>query len=261
MATGFMLIPYGREGMVLFFLTTFVAAIGMTNGLIAGLGLTLLIYFFLGSALFWMSFTGTSLVEMSMPFLIIFIWIVILLLMSLITGRFSTIIKNLAKENDRLQEQLRTLVAVDPMTGFDNQERMFLELELEYNRSKRYGDTFSFLLIKIENLDEFRKLYGEIEYEQVLQHITKNIYGLTRLSDQKFRPEQSVFALLLSNTPIKDVHIIIEKLDKILRVYQLRNKKYITLTCTYGSAEFMEDVSDPRKFYELVKDQVETHAS
>jgi diguanylate cyclase (GGDEF)-like protein len=249
----------GQEGFVFFILFSLVGAIGVISGLIPALVLTLLALFMIGSAYFW--FALSSALDEMLPLPILFLWLVLLLLLALASGYLSTLIHEWEKENRRLHEQLSTLVAVDPETGFDNKERMFIELEMEFNRSKRYGHPFSFLLIRIRYFDQFEKLYGYGEKLRLLEHLANMIYQNVRSSDQKFRPEKDMFGLLLVNTAEKDVHHVVEKLKKALSVFQLKNKKFITLEFDIGSASFHENMDNYMEIFELAKEQVSFYVS
>lgn len=258
--SGVFLYMSGEEGLVFFILFSLVGAVGVMNGLIPALVLTLLTLFLIGSAYFWFAFSSIAF-ENTLSLSFLFVWLVLLLLLALISGYLSSYIDKWDKETKSLREQLSSLVAVDPETGFDNKDRMFFELEFEFNRSKRYGQTFSFLLIRIRNFEQFEKLYGQAEKQRLLNHVANKIYRNVRKSDQKFRPEKDMFGLLLANTSEKDVPHVIEKLKKELSVYQLKNKKFITLEFDAGSASFREDLDDYKQIYELAKEQVSFYVS
>lgn len=258
--SGMLLLFQGQEGIMLFLLTGLVGIVGVVSGLLPALALTLLLFFIIGSLIFWFLF-GTSSLESSLTLNYILIWMVKLLILAIMAGRLSMLIKELHEANFELREQINTLVAIDPITGFDNKERMLLELELEYNRSKRYGRTFSFLLIKVNHFEQLRKLYGEQELNRILLHLSTEIYRSVRKSDYKFRPEKDLFGLLLTETSAKDVQRVIDKLNKELSVFQLKNKKYITLEFEYGHVSYGEEIEDYLKVYELAKEQVSFHVS
>lgn len=255
------LFPIGREGIILFIISLLIIVIGLTTGPITALSTTLLFNFLIGSILFWTYLTNTFFIHVNISLFHLFLWTVIILLSSLVSGRLSILVKGILEENIQLQEQIRTLVAVDPVTGFDNEARMLVELELEYSRSKRYEVPFSILLLKINHLDQFKRLYGEKEHNELLKYIAKNIFRLSRMSDLKFRVENDTFALLLTNTPIRDIEVVVEKIDKELSVYQLENKKYINLSIIYGYAGFPSEFNSALEILEEAKEQVSLHVS
>src|SRR5690625_7692013 len=79
------------------------------------------------------------------------------LIIAIVSGSLSGLFRNELKKNEHLKKEFQTLVAVDSVTGFDNKVRMFVEIELEYNRAQRYGQTFSFILIKWNFFEQFQK--------------------------------------------------------------------------------------------------------
>lgn len=249
------LVPVGEIGLILLLLTIIIGVIGLLIGIVAALGLTLLLYFLIGSSYFWLAFTNNLMID-GISNVILLIWMVTLLFIALLTGRIAILMKDLSLENVSLKEEVRELVAVDPVTGFDNKERLYIELESEFNRSKRYEQTFLFLLLKIDHLEQFKKLYGENEYMRMLQHLARGIHNNTRSSDLKFRPEVNLFALILPHTPSEHSELIIEKLNRALRTFQLQNKKYVTLNFQFGYVGFDHELTDFLTIYEQAKEQV-----
>lgn len=227
------LIPRGEEGLPLILLMVIISLVGFLSGMVAALGLTLLLYFLIGSIYFWMSFTSTIIFDYDIPNILLLLWMISLLLIAILTGRFSEHIKDLSIENDLLKEEVRVLVAVDPITGFDNKERMLIELKSEFDRSKRYDQTFLFLLIKIRHIEQFQKLYGEAEYINLLQYLAKAFHRYTRSSDLKFRLESDMFALLLTHTGGEHSRLIIDKLNRELKTFQLQNTVNFFMRCLF----------------------------
>ncbi|MFP9170446.1 cyclic-di-GMP receptor EpsK, partial [Enterococcus faecalis] len=56
------------------------------------------------------------------------VWGIALLLFSFISGRIHDITAELRRSMTRLQSEIKSYVAVDRVTGFDNKQRMKLEL-------------------------------------------------------------------------------------------------------------------------------------
>lgn len=252
-----LLVPYGEVGFILLILTCAVALTGLIAGVTYALGTSLVLFFIVGSVIFWISFSGVSLFDDYISMLFILYWAVGQFLIAVISGKICHILSQVLHENNQLKKEIQDLVAVDAATGFDNKNRMFLELELEFDRSKRYGHTFTFLLIKMNYYDQFRKSYGEAELTNVLDHIAGKLYKLTRISDQKFRPEKNMFALLLTDTPSDRVELVIKKLNQDLAVFKLKNNKFVTLSFEYGPVGFDEELKSYFGIYELALEQVD----
>lgn len=257
----YLFLSFKQIGLIFFLLLIVVTMIGLLTGIVTALGVTLLLFFAIGSTFFWMTFTQSLFFTFEVPINYLLVWMGFMVVISLLSGRFHSTVKNIQREHDAFKEQLQTLVAVDPLTGFDNKERLFFELEAEISRSRRYGETFCLLLIKIKHLEEFRKLYGDQEFENVLKHVAKGIYETTRKSDLKFRTETGTFAILLTSTPIDTIDIITKKINDHLRTFQLQNNKFVSLTFQFGSVDFSETTEDPVTLYEEAREQVSPYAT
>ena len=72
------------------------------------------------------------------------IWGVALLLFSFMSGRIHDIAIGLHRSVKHLQDEIKSFVAIDRVTGFDNKQRMKLELSEEIKRAERYGNSFVF---------------------------------------------------------------------------------------------------------------------
>lgn len=253
----YLLLPFSMEGMTLFGLALLIAIFGLMTGPVAVLSMTLLFYFLLGSILFWTYLTKTSFIDMYMPHIYLVYWTIGILLISLVSGRITSLINDASHYNQTLENQIRTLVAVDPVTGFDNEQRMLTELELEFNRSKRYGTPFSLLVMRINHLDQFERLYGSDEYERLLQHMSEKIFGILRMSDLKFRMDDNMLAFLLTNTPSEHTEIVVNKIKDEISTFQLTNKKYINLSIRFGCSGFPSEAKNFIEVLDSAKEQVD----
>lgn len=253
----FLLFPYGESGILLLILTLFVAMIGLTFGVTYAVGASIILFFTVGSIIFWISIAEVQLFNDYVSILYVIYWMAAQLLIAIVSGSLSSLFRQEMRENVQLKKEIQTLVAIDPITGFDNKVRMLVEIELEFNRAKRYGQTFSFLLIKWNYFEQFRKLYGELEVERALRHIAKQLFKLTRNSDQKFRAADNMFALLLTNTNVENVELVIKKIEREMAVFELQNNKLVTLSFEFGFVGFDENIETYIDMYETTLEQVE----
>lgn len=247
-------------GIIFTLFVLLVGFVGIAGGAIFSTGLSIVLLFLVGSTFFWGALTDTVFslsYDVSIQYIIY--WMVAQFIVALVSGRLSLLMSEMIEENRLLRQEIRTLVAVDRVTGFDNKERMLVELELEFNRSKRYGNPFSLLVIKWTYFEQFEKLYGEGELEQALRHISRQLYKLTRSSDQRFRPEENVFAILLTNTEKENAERVIEKINRDISVFELQNKKLVTLSFEFGFVGYDDSIGNFLELYESALDQVDSH--
>jgi diguanylate cyclase (GGDEF)-like protein len=98
------------------------------------------------------------------------------------------------------REQLRELAITDSLTNILNR-RGFLEMaEVEFDRFKRYGETFSFAIIDLDRLKNINDTYGHPAGDLTLQKLVEVIKQEKRFSDTTGRLAGDEFGLLLPNT-------------------------------------------------------------
>lgn len=178
------------EGALILCITFVVIAAGIWFGPIYALAVTLIVLFVLGTL---MMFFQTGQAEEGLRMLVV--WGIALLLFSFISGRIHDIAAELRRSVTRLQSEIKSFVAVDRVTGFDNKQRMKLELSEEIKRAERYGNSFVFLLLHMHYFKEFKSLYGEKETDRLFQYVSQQIRSSVRETDKKFRPLTSVSEL------------------------------------------------------------------
>lgn len=242
-----------------YFISMIIILVGLVTGSVVSLGLSLFFIFVLGSYSFWELFISDQ--EISRTFLIrLLFWFTIFITTSLLSGNLQGLIKDLISENKQMKSQFEELVSIDLNTGFDNRKRFFYELEEEFKRSQRYENLLSILLIQIDHLSEFRKLYGEKETNHILHKIAEQIRSTTRISDKKFRVDDNVLGVMLTHTPFANVDIVIEKIIPSMSTQLLSdNKREVTLTIKFGTAAFCKDQNDYMEMYDIAKTELENY--
>ena len=109
---------------------------------------------------------------------------------------------------------LRRQIAVDPLTKLYNRAAFNKELEFEAEKSKRYKDTFSLLMIDIDRLALLNDKYGREAGDAILQIVAKTLTKITRSADRVYRLEGSRFALIVANTDEKGATQLGQRLKK-----------------------------------------------
>jgi len=260
----YFLSPYGTVGLFLLGFSILLLTIAISKGPVTALFWCLPYLFILGSILFFSHISNNRLpiaqIDIPLPYFLVYGLLLIVLIV--FAGKVHEQIINQQKQIVQLREKIRQFVAVDPETGFDNRERMKLEVISEMKRIDRYGGAFVLLFLQIEHYEEFRKLYGEKEREHVFSSIAQVLQEMLRMTDRKFRYDRDCFAVELTNTTDESLETVIEKLRERLKTHQLLNGKYIDLSFHIGFVLY--DESSFNVEYEELLDKVEsemiTHA-
>lgn len=243
----FVLIQQHTQGILLAVLLSLLTVLTLLAGSLVGLLCSLGIIFLVGSFLLYLSFSSTAALILPLPLLLVYGFV--LLFAVLTAGKLQESIVNQGRLNRKLQEEINQLVAVDVSTGFDNRNRLMLELELEMKRVQRYGGSFTLVLIQMEYYKDFQKLYGEEERLHLLSSIANKVRQAVRITDRKFRYSADRLALLLTQTDDTSIEVVYDKLAQSLKDHQLLNQKFVTLAfrtaySVYGKQTELLDCED-----------------
>ena len=137
------------------------------------------------------------------------------------------------------REQLRELSITDSLTGILNR-RGFLEIaDVEFDRSKRYGEAFSFAIIDLDRLKNINDTYGHPIGDLALQKLVEVIKQEKRLSDTVGRLAGDEFGLLLPNTSSDQTLEVMSRIKNILTntVLKSPNEQQIQVSFSAGVTE------------------------
>ncbi|UUI84826.1 GGDEF domain-containing protein [Bacillus halotolerans] len=244
------------EGFQIICITFVVIGAGIWFGPIYALAVTLIVLFVLGTLMMFFQ-TGQAVMFSAEDGLrMLIVWGIALLLFSFISGRIHDIAAELRRSVKRLQSEIKSFVAVDRVTGFDNKQRMKLELSEEIKRAERYGNSFVFLLLHMHYFKEFKSLYGEKETDLLFQFVSRQIRSSVRETDKKFRPSDERFGIVLTHTPAEHMPAVLTKLKKQLDTYQLTNGKYVSLTFHVCYLPYRRDIRTADQFLEELENEM-----
>ena len=254
----YLLSPYGTVGLFLIGFSLLLLAVAISKGPVTALFWCLPYLFLLGTILFYshLSINRLPIAPIGIPLPFFLVYGLLLIVLIIIAGKVHEQFMNQQKQIVRLREKIRQFVAVDPETGFDNRERMKLEVTSEMKRIDRYGGAFVLLFLQVEHYEEFGKLYGEKERVHVLSSIAQVLQEMLRMTDRKFRYARDCFAVELTNTTDASLETVIEKLRERLKTHQLLNGKYIDLSFHIGFVLY--DGSSFNVEYEELLEKVES---
>ncbi|OMI12786.1 hypothetical protein BVL54_06610 [Bacillus paralicheniformis] len=240
------------ESILIICITLAIIAAGIWLGSIYALAGTIIVLFVLGTLMMFLHTDASSETELQT----LVIWGIALLLFSFMSGRIHDIAIGLHRSVKHLQDEINSFVAIDRVTGFDNKQRMKLELSEEIKRAERYGNSFVFLLLQMHYFKEFKSLYGEKETDRLFQFVSSQIRSCVRETDKKFRPAEERFGILLTHTPAEHMPAVLEKLKKQLGTYQLKNGKYVTLTFHVCHLSYQNDLKTAEQFLEELENEM-----
>ena len=146
-------------------------------------------------------------------------------------------------ENALLFEEVSMLTTVDTLTRLRNsyyfQERLIEEIE----RSSRYGQECSVILLEIDHFNMYNDFYGYVSGDKVLGKMGKLIKKSVRKMDIGCRYTGPAFAIILPETRSETAYEVAERLRQTIETALLEenNVSSAMLTISAGVSAFPAD--------------------
>lgn len=159
-------------------------------------------------------------------------------------------------ERIRLEEKLREserkfkeLSILDELTGLFNFRFFNHQLQIETERSCRYGHPLTMLMIDLDNFKDYNDTYGHVAGDEVLARFGDVVKRCLRHADTAYRYGGEEFAVLLPMTVKTDALTTAERIRR-----EFRSEKFtpvpgreITVTATIGLEQYQLQ-EDPKDF-------------
>ena len=87
-------------------------------------------------------------------------------------------------------------------------------LSKEFEKSKRYNNQLSCILIDIDDFKKINDTYGHLHGDRVLRDVAKSIEKTIRKTDEVGRYGGEEFLVILPNTDISQISAVAEKIRK-----------------------------------------------
>ncbi|MBU3952133.1 MAG: sensor domain-containing diguanylate cyclase [Proteobacteria bacterium] len=141
-------------------------------------------------------------------------------------------------ELQTINKKLEFLSTTDQLTKLSNRHKMNSQLEKEWKRAIRYGNTFSLILFDIDWFKKINDTYGHQAGDSVLDEIARLIKNTFRSTDIVGRWGGEEFLVLCPGTNLSGTKVLAIKLCSTIESYQFTVGATITLSA--GLCEFDE---------------------
>ena len=158
-------------------------------------------------------------------------------------GDFSTAFNRM---KDQLAEANRKLVhkaSTDGLTGLLNHAALLERLQMEIERSRRYGQLLSVVMMDIDFFKNVNDRYGHQAGDLVLAETARIIAGSIRSSDFAGRYGGEEFLAVMANSDEKAARTVAERIRQSLESAECTPDK-IRVTLSGGVAEFAGDSAE-----------------
>jgi diguanylate cyclase (GGDEF)-like protein len=142
-------------------------------------------------------------------------------------------------ENSRLYAKAEAVARVDAITGLFNRRYFDERLREEIIRRTDYGDTFSLILIDMDNFKKYNDTFGHMAGDRILVLAARIIEGLIRSSDVAFRYGGDEFVIILPNASTLDAFSVAERIRE--KIDCEMSIKQLDLSVSIGVASWPGD--------------------
>ena len=145
--------------------------------------------------------------------------------------------------------QLGKLARSDSLTGLMNRRTFMEKLQSEFERSRRYKNPLSLIMLDIDDFKGVNDVYGHVAGDRVLKFVADQIKDCMRTTDYSGRYGGEEFCAILTNTALEGASKIAERLRQSISEREFTgNDDVFTITCTIGLAQFDKDLKTIEEF-------------
>jgi diguanylate cyclase (GGDEF)-like protein/PAS domain S-box-containing protein len=145
----------------------------------------------------------------------------------------------------KMEEKLQRLAITDELTSIYNRYKINQEIDIEIARAKRYKNSFSLIMIDIDNFKNVNDTYGHDMGDYVLQELSAVILKLIRESDRFGRWGGEEFMIIAPNIEKEQVMQLGNKLKDVIATHTFKNVKQVTISLgitLFNNADTKENI-------------------
>ena len=150
-----------------------------------------------------------------------------------------------AIDNARLFNEVQRLAVIDPLTGIYNRRQFFTLAAREFERSRRYHEPLSAIMLDIDHFKQVNDSYGHAAGDQVLRVIAVECCSCMREADLLARYGGEEFAILMPVTDRQSALAGAERLRHHIAQLSIQSdSEPLTITISIGVATLDETCMD-----------------
>jgi diguanylate cyclase (GGDEF)-like protein len=143
------------------------------------------------------------------------------------------------KENNN---KLEILTYTDSLTDLYNRRHFDRSLGNEISHAERYKETFSLMMIDLDNFKNINDEYGHSAGDKVLMTVAKTLRSVTRKTDIACRVGGEEFAIIFRKADGTDIRNMAEEMRKRIEQLQIATTdETLVVTASIGVATFHGD--------------------
>jgi diguanylate cyclase (GGDEF)-like protein len=127
-----------------------------------------------------------------------------------------------------LSEQLSTMAYTDSLTHIYNRLHFTHFLNIEIDKVKRYGGTFSIIFFDLDHFKAVNDNYGHLTGDEVLEQVTCIVSSANRSADIFARYGGEEFIILAPETDLSGALVHAERLRNDIANFEFKNVGHVT---------------------------------
>lgn len=147
----------------------------------------------------------------------------------------------IAVENALLYQKLEKEAITDGLTSVFNYRFLISSLESEIKRARRFKQTFSFVMLDVDNLKAYNDRLGHLRGSQALKDIARLIKVYCREIDLVSKYGGDEFGILLPQTRLEGARKVTTRVIDGVAQHQFDGNTSGLLTCSAGVSSFPQD--------------------
>jgi len=151
-------------------------------------------------------------------------------------------------EREELLRKLQRLAVTDSLTELFNARHFHEQLELEVDRSNRYGHPVSLLLMDVDNFKQYNDRFGHLAGNEVLVRLGRIITFCLRRMDSAYRYGGEEFTVILPETPETEALRVAERIRRSIEENRFRTPdgRLTGVTVSIGVTQYRpgEEIDD-----------------
>jgi diguanylate cyclase (GGDEF)-like protein len=147
----------------------------------------------------------------------------------------------IAFENRLLYQKLEKEAVTDGLTGVYNYRFLISSLGTEIKRCQRFRQSFSFVMLDVDNLKEFNDRLGHLSGSDALRAIAKVMKRETREIDIVSKYGGDEFAIILPRTDLDGAVVVTRRVLRSVQEYTFEGSQKGLLTCSAGVSFYPHD--------------------
>ncbi len=147
------------------------------------------------------------------------------------------------EERIRMLQKVQKLAITDGLTKLYNSRHFYNQLELEVDRSNRYGHPLSLLLLDIDFFKQYNDSFGHLEGDKVLIRIGQLVKKCLRRLDSAYRYGGEEFTIILPETTGEEAQTVAQRIRSTVEseVFAPEPGKSVTITISTGVTQYSPD--------------------